>query len=167
MENTGNNTNEVAVIRVALPKTLRGSGKTFGKIQEFTLGRQVITDPKGKAKIGKEGVMTLEDWNNKNYAPYGLTEYFATEGKAQLSAAIVGENSALQDQLLEKDAEIAKLKAALEASASASSNTEPLADDYSGILLPELKEIAKEKGIDITGLKKDEIIQKLQEHAGN
>lgn len=116
--------NTVKAIRVALPLNLRSSGKKFPGIKEQEIGRGQTIGKDAKKKLGNQGWMTLEDYEAKNFGPYGLKEYFENMGKAEMVGAVLKENDQLQTAVLDKDKEIAELKAKLEALA----NTQPVSN---------------------------------------
>ena len=157
---------EVEIVRVALPKILRKSGKKFAGIKHSIVGRGVINlhntkeNPNaGFIKLGDEGWMTKADYEAKDYAKYGLKSYFENEGKAELVNSISAENSELQDNLMAKDAEIEKLKAQLAGLGNGTVTSENT--EYSDKTLVELKAIAEEKGVDVRYLNKQAVIDKL------
>lgn len=102
--------NTVKAIRVALPLNLRNSGKKFPGTKEQEIGRSMTVGKDAKKKLGNQGWMTLEDYEAKNYGPYGLKEYFENAGKAEMVDTVLKENSELQNVVLDKDAKIAELE---------------------------------------------------------
>lgn len=133
------NDRQVKVVRVALPKNLRASGKNFPGLKYYVVGKKVAEN---KIKIGDQGVMTVDDYEAKNYAPYGLKEYFEGAGKVQMIGTVIEENSQLQSVVMNKDAEIEKLKAQLAALHNVESSK---AEKENGAELEVLEEEDKEE----------------------
>lgn len=109
---------EVLAIKVALPKNMRNgkfSEKGLMKIEPrhknlfLTRGKS-----NGKVAMGRLGWMALEDFENKNFAEYGLSEVASKLDSVLKSRSLESENSTLQNDNIAKDAEIEKLKAELE-----------------------------------------------------
>lgn len=122
---------EVEVIRVALPRNQRGHGKPFPGHKKKVIGIMAINqyntkrNPEGGyKKLGDQGYMTVEDFENKRYSRYGLKEYFDNLGKAELTESVISQNSELQETVMSKDAEIQKLKDQLAALESAKKKPE-------------------------------------------
>jgi len=159
----------IQILKVALPKVLRNSNRVFRGLRKDKEGNILydevgvaLVNKWGKEKMGDEGTMTREDFEAKNYAPYGLKEYFDTKGKIQQIDAVITENSKLQEVVIGKDQRIAELEKKLaELAESITDPTIEPANEYVGKSKSELVEIATEKGIDVTGLKVKEIIEKL------
>ena len=109
--------NEVLAIKVALPKAQRTGKfrfKDFGRVEVHSSHLYLDTDKvKKKRKQGHWGWMLVEDYEKKNFGPYGLTEVAKNMDAQSKAISLQKENSSLQDQNLEKDSKIAELQAKL------------------------------------------------------
>jgi hypothetical protein len=115
------NEDEVLIMKVALPKILRHTNKLPPSLRYNIIGKKFIIGLKtdknpnaGYQILGDDGWMIEEDYLNKDFAKYGLKEYFERSGKVAQANALAAENSNLQEAVLTKDAALIEALALIE-----------------------------------------------------
>lgn len=144
---------KVEIIKVAPPASLRNNTKyKFRGGKTSHVDARLLIDKKttsttvqitAKERLGREGFMTVEDYEAKRFNLYGLQEYFDANPVAQIDS-LQATNTALQDELVQRDKEIMELRAkAAQLAAEAKAEKDRLADEKREKSEAELKDAAE------------------------
>jgi hypothetical protein len=99
----------IQVIKVAAPKVERASANPsladLGK--KRSMSRVTYGGERGKRVLGSQGYMTVEDFERKNYLPYGLKASDIKLG-ATTEKAVEAEVDAMAKRIAELEAQLAK-----------------------------------------------------------
>jgi hypothetical protein len=101
----------IQVIKVAAPKVERASANPsladLGK--KRSMSRVTYGGERGKRVLGSQGYMTVEDFERKNYLPYGLKASDIKLG-ATTEKAVEAEVDAMAKRIAELEAQLAAKK---------------------------------------------------------